>query len=570
MSIEKIEIVIVSIVVSIQIIFFTSTLIKILTLRTIIPDAKLLKVEGNRIIQDGRGNSIWGKILSSLNKYLDKNKDAVVDFNLIEDIVERNIDTIEEEINLTVGIPLYLGLMATILGIVIALFNMPDLDDLGRNLGIQDTGKALDQGIGTLIDGVKIAMIASFIGLLLTVLNSGVFLRYSKSFLDLRKNDFYTFIQTELMPIVNQDFISILATLQRNLSEFNREFSKLNGEFSGNLSQLTNFFKESTEATKAQKELLDSINKTNVSEIAQYNVKVLGKIDKSFGKLEEFNLYLKNLTLTIENSRGIIDKLNSEFSSNLSQLSGFFDESIRVIRSQKELLDSINETKISEMMKYNVDVLEQISSFVSKLEQLNSYLGNLTSVVKNLEELIKNSGELVNKTNDLLSRTENFKRIAERIENNLSQSQELSRFLSEHFRQLEEHKQYTEKTVVDVGKTVVDVGFSMLDIFKDLEEFVKKTSDSVKEFTVIETNLLRDVLSSSRNGLSNLNHLSTIETKISEFKKESVSQQQINELKQALDEMLDRMNEMIKLLEKIESDGIFRRITAVFTKSKQK
>jgi hypothetical protein len=52
---------------------------------------------------------------------------------------------------------------------------MPNIVDLGISLGSQDTGKALDQGIGTLISGVKIAMIASFAGLLLTVLNSGIF-----------------------------------------------------------------------------------------------------------------------------------------------------------------------------------------------------------------------------------------------------------------------------------------------------------------------------------------------------------------------------------------------------------
>jgi hypothetical protein len=64
---------------------------------------------------------------------------------------------------------------------------MPNIVDLGISLGSQDTGKALDQGIGTLISGVKIAMIASFAGLLLTVLNSGIFLRISKSRLEARK-----------------------------------------------------------------------------------------------------------------------------------------------------------------------------------------------------------------------------------------------------------------------------------------------------------------------------------------------------------------------------------------------
>ncbi len=481
MNIEKIEIIVVGLFLFIQVSFFFWTFFKIRTLATIIPKQEFLGFDSNRIIlnENARKNSVFSKILSSLNEYLDRNRGAVVDFNLMKDVVERNVDAIEEEINLTVGVPLYLGLMATITGIIVALFNMPNIVDLGISLGSQDTGKALDQGIGTLISGVKIAMIASFAGLLLTVLNSGVFLRISKSRLEARKNDFYTFIQTELMPVVNQDFNSTLSTLQRNLFEFNREFS-------------ANF-----------------------------------------------------------------SKLNSEFSSNLFQLTGFFRDSIEAIRAQKELLDLINKTKVSQIVKYNLQVLEQIDTSLDKLDQFNRYLGNLTS-------LVENSGELVNKTNDLLSRTENFKHIAERIESNLSQSQRLLEFLSEHFRQLEEYKQYTRKTVADTGHSISEV-------FKELRELVQNTSDSVKKFTVDETNLLREVFSSSRNGLNHLNHLPTIETKISEFKTESLAQQQqIKELHQTLNALLTNTEKVIELLKEIESESILRRIVAVFTKANTK
>ncbi len=479
MNIEKIEIIVVCLFLFIQVSFFFWTFVKIRTLATIIPEKSSLNVDANNNVLETnvQENPFFSKILSSLNEYLNRNRGAVVDFNLMKDVVERNVDAIEEEINLTVGVPLYLGLMATITGIIVALFNMPNIVDLGISLGSQDTGKALDQGIGTLIGGVKIAMIASFVGLLLTVLNSGVFLRISKSRLEARKNDFYTFIQTELMPVVNQDFNSTLSTLQRNLFEFNREFS-------------TNF-----------------------------------------------------------------SKLNSEFSVNLSQLGGFFRASIEAIKHQKELLDSINKTKVSEMMKYNLKVLEQIDTSLVKLDQFNRYLGNLTS-------LVENSAELVNKTHELLNRTENFKQIAERIESNLSQSQRLLEFLSEHFRQLEEYKQHTRKTVADVGHSISEV-------FKELKELVQNTSDSVKKFTVDETNLLKDVLSSSHNGLNSLNHLPTIETKISEFKMQSVSQQQIEELQRALDSLLTKTNKVIELLDRIESGSVFRRITAVFTKSRK-
>jgi septal ring factor EnvC (AmiA/AmiB activator) len=96
-------------------------------------------------------------------------------------------------------------------------------------------------------------------------------------------------------------------------------------------------------------------------------------------------------------------------------------------------------------------------------------------------------------------------------------------------------------------------------------------SDSVEKFTVNEFNLLRDVLRSSRNGLNHLNHLPTIETKISEFKTESLTQQQqIKELHQTLNALLTNTKEIIELLRQIQSESVLRRIVALFTRANTK
>src|SRR5690606_32438712 len=156
-------------------------------------------------------------------------------------IVERNVTSVEEDINASIGIPLYLGLMGTILGIVIGLFNMPDLSDLAE--------LSLNVGISTLIDGVKYAMIASFFGLTFTVVNSGWKFKSAKRFNDVCKNDFYTFIQVELLPSINQGLAASLGILQMNLLKFNDEFS-------GNIKSLTAIFDSSRSAIREQKELL--------------------------------------------------------------------------------------------------------------------------------------------------------------------------------------------------------------------------------------------------------------------------------------------------------------------------
>jgi hypothetical protein len=165
-------------------------------------DNHIDKTEVNIIESNAAKNLVFEKILFSTNNYLIRNRGAASDFNLIKDIVERNIDAVEEDINSSIGIPLYLGLMGTMMGIVIGLFNMPEMGTI-----ISDT-KAMDlklnEGIGLLIGGVKIAMIASFIGLFFTIIHSGWVFKGSRSFSEARKNEFYTFIQIELLPLINQ------------------------------------------------------------------------------------------------------------------------------------------------------------------------------------------------------------------------------------------------------------------------------------------------------------------------------------------------------------------------------
>src|SRR5690606_356540 len=116
--------------------------------------------------------------------------------------------------------------------------------------------------VGILIGGVKIAMIASFIGLLLTLYNSGISFRRSRTYVEARKHDFYSFLQIELLPVLNQSMVSTLESMQRN-------FMKFNNEFSDNLQNLGSTFKDSITAVRGQRELLQALDKAKLSEIAK-------------------------------------------------------------------------------------------------------------------------------------------------------------------------------------------------------------------------------------------------------------------------------------------------------------
>jgi hypothetical protein len=45
---------------------------------------------------------------------------------------------------------------------------------------------------------------------------------------------------------------------------------------------------------------------------------------------------------------------------------GFFESNSKTIKGQKELLDAIDKTKVAEMTKYNVKVLQQLDISVGQ------------------------------------------------------------------------------------------------------------------------------------------------------------------------------------------------------------
>jgi hypothetical protein len=277
-------------------------------------------------------NKHFEKILYSVNNYLLRNRGASSDFNLIKDVVERNTEAVEEDINLSIGVPLYLGLMGTMIGIVIALFNMPDLN---IQLGTQETGQTLDEGIAMLIGGVKIAMIASFVGLLLTIVNSGWAFKGSKSFNETRKNDLYTFIQIELLPIINKGMASTLDSLQRNLMRFNEEFNR-------NLNGLSGIFDSMRSAIREQKDLLDALDRAKVSDMTKYNVAVLKQLDVSVKQFERFNAHISNVNQFVENSNALVSKSNEILgrTDNFREIANGLKERLDESRALMEFLNA--------------------------------------------------------------------------------------------------------------------------------------------------------------------------------------------------------------------------------------
>ena len=124
------------------------------------------------LVETNGKSPIIKSIKNGINTYLINNYGAAVNFSIIKDIIDREVDVKDEEISQTVTVPLYLGLAATMFGIVLGLWAMPDIDQEGGNFSL---------GINALIEGVQWAMLASLFGLACTTLLSSRFYKQAKS-----------------------------------------------------------------------------------------------------------------------------------------------------------------------------------------------------------------------------------------------------------------------------------------------------------------------------------------------------------------------------------------------------
>jgi hypothetical protein len=324
-------------------------------------------------------NGIMREILHSTNTYLLRNKGAVADFNLIRDITDRNIDSLEEEIDSTLPVPLYLGLAGTMLGIIIGLLGMPQIASEDFMQGA---------GLDVLIGGVKIAMFSTLAGLVLTIFNTSIEFKKSKAKTEKRKNDYFTFIQTELLPILTENAAGSIYTLDKNLKGFNQQFRL-------NTAAFAEIMNDVGDSLKSQKALYKQIESSDIPGLASNNLKLFKKFEDSAINLEKFGFYLDRINILTENSGILLDKTGKilENSDTISDIAGaiktnvhesnrlmkFIESHFSELEGRKEMIQrSVSE--VDSVLRLSLENLKV--STESTIEQMRRFT---EEEIKNLE-----------------------------------------------------------------------------------------------------------------------------------------------------------------------------------------
>jgi len=313
-------------------------------------------------------NEVFDEILKAINVYLLRNKGAATDYNLIKDVVERNVDMEEEDISHTVTVPLYLGLMGTMLGIVFGLVNLFLVSDANTDFDIKG-----------FLGGVSIAMFASFYGLFCTVANSSFNLKTARRKAEKAKNVFYTFLQTQLLPILNQSVSSSIYTLHTNLIKFNDNFTI-------SLNRLTGMLNKNHDALIAQEHILQALESIDINEFAKANIKVLRELQSSVNHLDKFNQYLNDMNNMIKGTSRLTTSFedlltrSNNFQNVAEKLDSRIEESNKLIQFLNDHYHQLDERGV--IIRDSVVKVEDI--LIKSLKQLEEHTQSKIEAIKQI------------------------------------------------------------------------------------------------------------------------------------------------------------------------------------------
>lgn len=460
--------IIIIVIAVLQISAFISTIYKINTFKRIFPSK-----EGAFHIKEGqidstittRKESILSTIIDSINRYLIKNSKGVSDFHLMKDIVDRNCDSLEEEVHAQLPTPIYLGLAGTMIGILVGVIllvktgGLSDLftttsNSLGENLG--------EKGIKALLGGVALAMISSILGIFLTIINSYL-IKNAKTKVEKNKNIFLSWIQAELLPSLTNDITGALVRMSENLNSFNRTFEDNTREFKETLFETKNL-------NDSQAQLYKNISELKIKDIATANIEVYEKLKNTTDEIGLLGDYLKNVRNYSKELQGIIPSIQNYFKEELSQIE----------QRKAYIAEAIG--KVDDYLQQSIQKLKD--SAEKQLEEYKTALGTADSIF--LDALTKLEEHVEGQFTQLTEATNTQQEIF--IESSLAIEKALLEKLQETSSLVEELKNLTEikKAVANFEKIIEKQNNKIDDLTKSINELAKiKTSGEIK--VILET-----------------------------------------------------------------------------------
>ena len=343
-------------------------------------------------ITEAFGSETILRIRDYINKYLLNNYGAAVIFSIIRDFIDREADLKDEEISNSLPTPLYLGLASTMIGIICGLFAMPALD-----------GGRFSEGIGALINGVKLAMLGSFTGLICTtVLTSFLYKKARKSLLE-DKNKQISYLQARLLPELIKAEDTGVSGLKASLDRFARVATGISENILKAADQTGNNI-------LSQQELIRDIGNLDILKISETNLELFRKLEEnmaSFGKFSEYIGLMGQISDNLKEFAGRtrnVDQIIAQIDQSLSDNKRLF----QFLSSHFEKIEEAGHNALKAVDLADLSFKDAVEKLEQEIRSRQTILNNTASdadtkareAIDNLNTSLKERIALLNKTVD--------------------------------------------------------------------------------------------------------------------------------------------------------------------------
>lgn len=310
----------------------------------------------------------WSKdkkaLITQINDYLLKNRGLIGDFNQLKELIDRKSNAREKDIKNNVTLPLYIGLVAALLSLVIAFLSLPSVTSIGA------------ETLGTLFVVLKIALVVSILGFLLTVISWGFIYRKAAAKNTEQKMAMYDFIHQEMDQQLSHNITSSVYALQAKMDSFASRFEKSTVGFQMVVQEMKASFEQQA---KYMRELKD----TDLGALSEHNVKVIQEIRHSAKEFDKLNNYLKETNALVEGMKTLNANLEvrEKQSTALERISKSVDSNIDLNKQMIEVLHS-DLREIETRKKYMADAVINVDHALQKaLEELSAHtIAKLNSI----------------------------------------------------------------------------------------------------------------------------------------------------------------------------------------------
>lgn len=439
------------------------------------------KSVGGLVIKNvANDNAELKSLIKDINDYIRKSKGTVA-FSILQNKTERRISMLYEIATSKLSFPTHIGLMGTFAGVFIGL--------LMFLVGTWYSGEITDANIQSLIAGVLVSMVTSWCGIS-KLIGSHRAASKATNQIDIDKNEFYEWVQNELMPSVDVSMVEAIGKLHETIDQFEPTFSRVITEFKDAFKNVTGAFgNEFRESVQVVASAVDAMGQN------------MNKVNKNI-ELQE------NLLATIKSNQ-LIKGMDAfvEASKRFGEITGSLDQ---FERARRIMLVAAQETiNLQKDFNESLQIPKQVAAEVNAiLDRIRTFEQNINGLGENIAHTQMVGSALVQQIKENITAIRSKQKVAENYSDTANKKLEV----------------YFESQKKEVGRIMQKYNEALDAYLNDYEVMLKERKEELEQrkrefIEVIDQKLSIDEV---RDEFSNLKRLNDISLKLEQLMRNPV------------------------------------------------